>query len=289
MRRALVFGGSGQIGKPLLHRLLDAGWGVVAVSRRAQVDAGPLRWLRGDLEHVDGLPAHVDAIFSCGPLDHFARWYAQARVDCPRVIAFGSTSAGVKQDSADLGERDLAARLLAGEQGVFAAADARRAGATVLRPTLVYGAGGDRTLTRIAAVARRWGRIALPRDATGLRQPVHVDDLAQAAFDMLDVAATHDRSYALPGGEALAYREMVARVLAALRPPASLHLLSPPLFGTLLRAAHAAGLARDLGEAAIARMREDLVFDATPAQRDFGYAPRKFMPTAEMFVPNGAA
>jgi hypothetical protein len=30
-------------------------------------------------------------------------------------------------------------------------------------------------------------------------------------------------------------------------------------------------------------MRDDLVFDATPAQRDFGYAPRPFQPTASMF------
>jgi hypothetical protein len=30
-------------------------------------------------------------------------------------------------------------------------------------------------------------------------------------------------------------------------------------------------------------MGDDLVFDAQPAQRDFGYAPRKFTPTAAMF------
>ncbi|KAB8198542.1 nucleoside-diphosphate sugar epimerase, partial [Lysobacter maris] len=32
-----------------------------------------------------------------------------------------------------------------------------------------------------------------------------------------------------------------------------------------------------------ARMREDLVFDAGPAARDFGYAPRPFRPQAAMF------
>ena len=35
--------------------------------------------------------------------------------------------------------------------------------------------------------------------------------------------------------------------------------------------------------AVIARMRDDLVFDAAPAARDFGYAPRVFSPTAAMF------
>src|SRR3546814_3036421 len=129
-----------------------------------------VRWLRGDLQAVDGLQPRVDAIFSCGPLDHFARWYAQSLVECPRVVAFGSTSVEVKQDSADAAERDLAMRLREGEAGVLAAASARNAAATLLRPTLVYGAAGDRTLTRIATMAARWHRFALPRNANGLRQ-----------------------------------------------------------------------------------------------------------------------
>jgi len=288
VRTALVFGGSGQVGRPLLGRLHRRGWQVVAVSRRAQPATPGVRWLQGDLEAVEGLPPRVDAVFSCGPLDHFARWYARSPIECPRVVAFGSTSVQIKQDSADAAERDVAARLRAGEAGVLAAASARGAAATLLRPTLVYGAAGDRTLTRIAAIAARWHRFALPRDATGLRQPVHVEDLGLAAFAALDASATHGRAYALPGGETLAYREMVARVLATLRPPATLHLLPPHAFGALLSLTHVAGIARDFGTAALARMREDLVFDIGPARRDFGYAPRPFEPSAGMFERHGA-
>lgn len=283
MRTALVFGGSGQVGRPLLRLLGDAGWQVLAVSREARPGLPGVRWLRGDLVHAEGLPAQVDAIFSCGPLDHFARWHAESSVACPRVVAFGSTSIEVKRDSADAGERDIAARLREGERSVLETAAARGVAATLLRPTLIYGAAGDRSLTRIAAIARRWHRFALPRDAIGLRQPVHADDLAQAAFEALDAVATHGRTYVLPGGETLPYREMVARVLATLQPPARLHLLPPGAFAALLSLVHAAGIARDFGAAALARMREDLVFDAGPARRDFGYAPRGFAPVAGMF------
>lgn len=283
MRSALVFGGSGQIGRPLLVHLHRCGWQVFAVSRREQPATPHVRWLRGDLETTEGLPPRVDAIFSCGPLDHFARWYAQSAVECPRVVAFGSTSVEVKHDSADAAERDLAARLGEGEAGVLATASARGAAATLLRPTLVYGAAGDRTLTRIATIATRWHRFALPHDATGLRQPVHVEDLALAAFAVIDAPTTHGHAYALPGGETLAYRDMVARVLATLQPPAKLHLLPPAAFRVLLSLAHAGGVARDFGNAALARMRDDLVFDIEPARRDFGYAPRQFKPEAAMF------
>lgn len=284
MRRALVFGGSGQVGRPLLARLHEAGWEVVAVSRRPRADGPLLRWLEGGFDAMPALPAQVDAVFSCGPLDRFARWYELAAIDAARVVAFGSTSIEVKRTSPDAGERDLVRRLEAGEAGMFAAAALRGAQATVLRPTLVYGLGADRTLTRIARLARRWRRFPLPADATGLRQPVHVDDLAVAALAACGSVATHGRTYALPGGEALAYREMVARVLAVLEPPARVVELPPPLFRGLVAAARAMGVARGLGGAVLARMREDLVFDAAPARRDFGYAPRPFAPSRAMFA-----
>ncbi|NUS39774.1 MAG: NAD-dependent epimerase/dehydratase family protein [Lysobacter sp.] len=284
MRDALVFGGSGQIGRPLLARLVHAGWRVTAVSRTVQADTGDVRWLRGDLGQVDGLPSAVDVVFSCGPLDLFARWYATSGIDSPQVVAFGSTSVRVKHDSPDVAERDVAARLREGEAVVRATATARGACATLLRPTLVYGGGSDRTLSRIAAIARRWGRLVLPADARGLRQPVHVDDLADAAL-----AATQARAagaFDLPGGETLPYREMVARVLAALDPPPHLHAVPAPLFAAALALARAAGRLGDFGDAALARMREDLVFDAASASAAFGYRPRAFRPTAAMFTPD---
>ena len=283
MKTALVFGASGQIGLPLLDRLGDAGWRIYAVSRQARSDTPGRHWLQGDFAHMPALPRDVDAIFSCGPLDLFARWYADSRINAPRVVAFGSTSATSKHASDDEHERDVARRLLGAEAAVFEASEQRGAGATMLRPTLVYGAGRHATLTRIVSMARRWGRFVLPRRADGLRQPVHVQDLADAAFAASLAPATHGRSYDLPGGETLAYREMVRRVLACLDPPLPLLELPMPLFRAAVAAAQARGVARDLTPAAVARMREDLVFDAGPARRDFGQLPRAFRPEARMF------
>lgn len=282
MRRALIFGASGQIGQPLLAGLRRDGWAVTALTRAAPPggDAGTV-WLQGGFESMPPLPERVDALISAGPLDAFARWYADAAIVAPRVIAFGSTSVETKQDSADAAERDVAGRLREGEAGVFSSAAARGAAATLLRPTLVYGAGRDATLTRIAALAARWRRFPLPTGASGRRQPVHVEDLAAAALACIDAPASFGQAYALPGGETLAYREMVERVLASLQPPARLLELPAPLFALAAGAARALG--RGPGNAVLARMREDLVFDAGPAARDFGYAPRPFRPRAAMF------
>ena len=283
MKTALVFGASGQVGLPLLDRLGDAGWRVHALSRQARSDTPGRHWLQGDFARMPALPRDVDAIFSCGPLDLFARWYADSDIVAPRVIAFGSTSATSKHASEDDGERDVARRLLGAEAALFEASEQRGAGATMLRPTLVYGAGRDATLTRIAGMAKRWGRFVLPRRADGLRQPVHVQDLADAAFAASLADVTKGHSYDLPGGETLAYREMVRRVLACLDPPLPLLELPMPLFRAAVAAAQARGVARDLTATAVARMRDDLVFDAEPARRDFGYASQRFRPDAAMF------
>lgn len=279
LRRALVFGASGQIGERVLERLAAQGWDVVAVSRQARGPRPGVSWHRGDLSTA-APPGPFAAIISCGPLDHFARWYAQADAETARVVAFGSTSLQVKQDSGDAHERDLARRLAGAERQLFAAAKVRGAAATVLRPTLVYGAGRDLTLTRIAALARRTGHFVLPAGATGRRQPVHVEDLADAALAVLARPATHARSYALGGGEVVSYEDMVRRVLAALPHPARLWRVPGWLFAAALHGAHALGRLRGMNSAALRRMREDLVFDLEPARRDFGYAPRAFAPRA---------
>ena len=283
---ALLFGGSGQVGAAVLERLLQAGWTVDAPSRQPRASRPGVRWLRGGFEAMPPLSPGYDAILSCGPLDHFARWHAAAAVAAPRVVAFGSTSLAVKRGSEDAAERDLAARLASAEDLLFATARARGIEAIVLRPTLVYGAGRDRTLSRIAAMARRRGWFVLPRGAMGLRQPVHVDDLAATAMAALRAEGAGGRGYDLPGGETLAYRDMVARVLAALDPPARLVELPAPLFSALAALLRAGGRLQGFGAEAQARLRHDLVFDAAPAAAALGHAPRPFRPDAAMFRPD---
>ncbi|TCZ84012.1 NAD(P)-dependent oxidoreductase [Lysobacter sp. N42] len=287
VRKALVVGGTGQIGRAVLGRLRQAGWDVVALSRDPQPDEPGLTWLRGGLGESEPLPQRVEAVVSCGPLDAFARWHAQSPIEAARIVAFSSTSVRVKQNSPDEAERDVAQRLQHAEDVLMATSSARGAPATLLRPTLVYGAARDATLSRIAQLAHRVRVVPLPRRATGLRQPVHVDDLADAALACLAHPATAGRGYDLPGGEALPYREMVRRVLQALEPPARLLELPAPLFDLVVRMAQARGMAAGFGDAALDRMRRDLVFDDAPARADFGYAPRPFRPTARMFPPRG--
>lgn len=276
MAGVLVFGLSGQVGDALRARLDALGGPVLALSRTQQDDAPGLQWLRGDLQRMPGLPWRPDAIVSLGPLDHFAEWFAGNDLGPVRVVALGSTGRVDKRDSPDAGERALAARLEAAEATLLAVAAERGAAATVLRPTMLYGSGRDRTLAPVLRVARRLGVVPLPRGARGLRQPVHVDDVAGAVLACLRTPATAGRAFDLPGGERLPFDAMLRRALDVHAPRARLLRLPAGAFGLLRRLPRVGGVVPEPG--AIARLAQDQVADPGPARAAWGYAPRPFEP-----------
>lgn len=233
-----------------------------------------MRWIAGDLYGaVDALPPQTDAIISLGPLDAFAGWLARAapRGVC-RVIALSSMSADSKRASPDPSERELAARLVAAERLLADAAAEIGAASTILRPTLIYGDGRDRSLAPIARFARRWRMLPIPLRAHGLRQPIHADDIAAAVVAALDRAATFGRVYELGGGERLRFDEMLARIAAAQPGP----VLRIPVPRSALRLALRLRRDRAFGAAALQRLDSALIADNSAAARDFGHAPRAF-------------
>lgn len=283
--RALVLGASGQIGHFLLPELLANRVEVEAVSRQAQAPREGVAWSRFDL-YVNGDAAQrPDLVFSAGPLDGLLAWLARTRHRPARIIAFSSTSVWTKQDSPDGVERELAMRLLRSEQTLITHCQARGIGWTILRPTLIYGCGMDANLSRIAALARRWRIVPIPADASGLRQPVHAQDLARCAWRVANTGASLGKHYDLSGGEIVSYEEMVRRTIGCLRPPGRVLRLPSWLFRGLARLARRYDLVPGFGPAMLERMRQDLVFPATRASADLDWSPRGFQPVAEDFPP----
>ena len=275
-----VFGLSGQLGEAL--RRLGLPGPVQAWSRRppgagaaARDLAAGIHWQAGDLGSLV-LPPSDLPVLSLGPLDAFAAAVAEGRIDAPRLIAFGSTSRHAKASSPDPRERILADRLARAEELLFEAAARRGSLVFLLRPTLVWGMGRDATLSRVVARARRQPRLPLPLDAPGRRQPVHALDLAALALRLLRAPASVAGAYDLPGGETLAFGEMLGRVLRAGAPGAR----PLPLPWWLLRPG---ALLPGPWRGPLSRLARDLVFDDTPARALLGWSPRGFQPVPADF------
>ena len=277
MKKILVIGLSGQVGDALLPLLREQDFQLLALSRCERIGDAGLQWLRGSLEAMPALPTGIDCILSLGPLDAFAAWFADCGLGHVRIVAVSSTGRVDKSRSVDPAERELAARLQTAEAHLFAAGARRDCVVTVLRPTLVYGGGRDRSLSQIIAFGRRFGIVALPSDATGLRQPVHVADVASALRRCIDAPGTEGQAFDLPGGETLSFDVMVRRALASQAPRCRLVMLPASLWrlglAVILLFARA-----PLNQGQLARLSLDQLADAGPARRAFGYVPRGFAP-----------
>lgn len=269
----VVFGASGVVGEFLLPQLAARGERVFAISRGDRANAAGVKdveWSRGDLfGEVPELP-QAGTVLSLGPLDAFAAWFARAApASVCRVVALSSMSAESKRDSVDAAERDLSQRLRDCEALLMQAARERGADCTILRPTLIYGGGRDRSLAPIARFARRWRVLPVPQGATGLRQPVHAADLAAACLAVLANPYTFGKIYPLGGGERLRFDAMLARI--AVGPPRLALVVPVPL-----ALARAGARMFHVGVGALARLGEPLIADNAAAMRDFDYAPRAF-------------
>jgi len=279
-----VIGAESLVGRPLVSLLARTAGAVVACSRAAAAVTEPVH--RGVHRHRTGAPlpagsAVVPRWITLSPLwtvpDHLS-WLE--RLGAERVVAVSSMSGVTKASSPDAAEREVAARLVAAEQRLAAWAAERGIGLTVLVPTMIYDGVTDANVTAIAAWVRRVGWFPLCGPASGLRQPVHADDVAAACL-----AASHRRPprarYPLSGAESLSFRDLVVRTcLAHGLPPRTVHL-PPWVWTTAARLAHGLGLAGGGTIAMGARMNEDLSCDHAAAATDLDFNPRPFAPAGD--------
>lgn len=274
--KAFVIGASGQIGQYLLPRLAAAGVDVLALSRRPV--SGDPRWLLGELpDAVPELPP-VDAVICLGPLNHFAPWFSSIRLSgTPHVIATSSMSAETKRDSDVPAERTLSRDLRDAETTMIATCASRGMPWTLFRPTMIYGAGVDKSLTPIVHAALRRRIFPIPAGC-GQRQPVHADDIAAAIMASLSSPFARGHTFPIGGGERMSVTEMFRR---ARRSAGGTTLPAPIPRFVLELAAQVFPKVRG----PIHRLDKDLIADNRELERILDIHPRPFQPRPETWQP----
>ncbi len=271
-----LLGASGQVGYFLQQRCGDA---VVPCARSvphwATDRAG--HWRLFDLWRSHDAPTCARLI-SAGPLDACIDWLSRSGPGAlQRIVALSSMSALHKRASASAKERDIAQRLLTSEQRLSEFATKHGIACTILRPTLIWGAGMDHSLTPFARNALRRGFAIVPSGAIGLRQPVHADDLAALCIALTQRNDPLPGVFEAGGGERLPLRDMLARTARSVDARA----IRVPAPGVML-----ASVARIAGwfgvdAAALSRARQDQCTVDDAVWRNCGIAPRPFVPTRD--------
>ncbi len=272
----LVLGASNPIGRRFLARAsVRPELQLIAVSRRPPASSPDgVTWLQQDLA-IQPVSVMAPALISIGPVGLALR-QLEDTPSIGRVVALSSASTEFKSDSPDPAERKQMAAIRADEARLTELCADRGVGLTLLKTTMIYGGGSDANVSRLAALSARLPFV--PVVGSGLRQPVHADDLAELA---LRVLAMDERSYGtflLGGGEVLDYRAMIRRIASANGRRVRILSLPAGLLKPALVVAHALGRLRDVQPAMLERQALDLVVDDQPAREKLGWQPRPFRP-----------
>ena len=274
----LLIGATGQIGRGILLRAHARP--VVALARHVTTVASLPKTtvVPFDLTENSAIPLEImpSSAVATTPI-----WLLAPHLDgladrgVRRLVCFSTTSIFGKSGTRNRHERETVEIVLEAEQQLVEVAALRGVGLTILRPTLIYGEGQDKTIAAAARFILRFGFYPVHGDATGKRQPVHADDLAAAALSVLESDATIGRSYALGGADVLVYREMITRIFGVLDKP--VRIVRTPLLPAILDVAGRVVPGSELTGDVARRMNADLDFDDGTAAREFGYAPRPFL------------
>ena len=275
---SLVIGATGIVGGYIVDQLLQAGERPIALSRSTRSSATDVEWLKGDLAEptVLKLPP-VTTLYCTAHAGLLAN--ALPSLYSPlltRVVAFTSTSIVTKIDSDIAAERESVRLWAEAEQKLISTCDSLGVAWTVLRPTIIYDEGRDANITRLSRLIQNLGFMPLAGSGSGLRQPVHAEDLAIGALAAAASPAAANKIYAIPGKDTITYREMVGRIFDGLHKPRRIIPIPPALWRAAFSLAKP--FVPNANVAMGNRMAKDMIFDSAPATEDFGWNPREFRP-----------
>lgn len=277
-RSCLVLGASSQLGECLIPRLLGANYKVHAVSRKTYVKnttQQSIQWHAMDLQIANDWPVAVSLVIHLAPLYFLPALLKHATAPL-RVIAISSTSIRTKQNSPSVAERLMAQRLLKAEEELHQLCRATGHNLTILRPTMLYGLERDATIGRMQKFVRCWGVLPIPAMRTGLRQPVHVDDIAQAVVQVVEVKSTFNKVYELGGRDCLDVHTLAKRIFTDNQKSIRLLYIPTWIMSITLRVMRRLRPELDWSPALLKRAALDQVVNNQPAIDDFQYSPRPF-------------
>jgi uncharacterized protein YbjT (DUF2867 family) len=276
--RLLVTGGSGFLGGYVLDEAARRGHEVAALARTraaaAAVAARGAEPLTGDLDDHAQLPpvfasARGEALVSLASLGsgHAPAIVAAARAAGLDRAVFVSTTAVTTSLPARSKRIRLEAERHIRDSGLAW---------TILRPTMIYGAAGDRNLSRLLRALTRVRVLPVPGGGQHLQQPVHVADLAAAVLTAVERPAAAGACYDVAGPEPIRFADLLAAAAGAV---GSRTLFVPVPLRPAVAAARGCELLSSrpwIRAEQLQRLAEDKAFAIDDAIRELGYAPRSF-------------
>lgn len=269
-----VTGATGYTGRwvvaELLKRQQDVRCLVRASSDLSGLDTERVSLVTGDLEHVDdwaGELRDAKAVVSVAHI-RYAPFVIQAcQMHGISRVVFVSSTWRFSKVKTPVTEAVVAGECAVEQSGLKA---------TILRPTMIYGPGNDRNISRLRALMQTFRVMPIFGSGQKLVQPVYVADVAKAIVDALFCEASIGEAVALAGATPLPYSDMVDVISKSIG-----HLVFKvhiPISVGLVMAQLGKRLSDTfpIQEDQIKRMMEDRAFEIDRAKALWGYHPLSF-------------
>lgn len=283
----LVSGAAGNLGTRLVRALVEKGHRVRAlvlpedpgVARLEGVDcqvfAGDITALESLARAFDGVEMvyHLAAVILSPDPGAFAR----VNVEGTKNMLQGAMAAGVRHfvyvSSASVVYPKTTPYSRSKRICEWMVRGAGSLHATIVRPTLVYGAGLEGELRRFWESLDRYPVALFVGDGRARKNPVHIDDLVGGLVAIAGCEKAYGKTYNLCGGEEISIGELARLMLRAagsgkplIHLPASLCRVAAALLEALMKDP-------PLSWNAIAGVTQDANLDRSAAAADLGYRP----------------
>jgi uncharacterized protein YbjT (DUF2867 family) len=283
----MVTGGSGFLGRFVLREATRRGYEVAALTRSpaaaAAVRALGARPVGGDLAaRGPAAAAALAEAFSAG--DVLVNLASLGFGDAPAIVA--AAERAQVRGAVFVSTTAVTTTLPAASKRVRLAAEQRIAESgldwIILRPTMIYGAPGDRNLSRLLPLLCRVPVLPVPGGGH-LQQPVHVADVAHAVLAAAELIAAGRAdsgaggvTYDLAGPVPLTFGELLRTAGQAVGSRTRFVPVPLPPVLAAARGYELVSRSPRIRAEQVRRLAEDKAFGIRPAARDLGFAPRSF-------------
>lgn len=278
----LITGATSQLGEVLVKKLVERNENVRCFVR-ADSKIEKLKYENVDFAYGDfnDIPSINKAVKDIDYLIHIGGiWHAEKflmeldreNVNLKKAIFVGSTSRFQKVNSKDPKEINLVTGMTNAEELI----NNSKQKTIIIRPTMLYGLDKDKNIYTLIKFMNKYRVFPIIGEGTGLKQPVHVYDVADAVLTSMYKEDLCKNEYNIPGASPVEYNEMIQQIKRNLGKsvfvfhiPITLARIGFYLFKKLRPNTF-------LNIEMINRVNKSYTFEYTNAQKDFNYQPMSF-------------
>ncbi len=276
----VIAGGNNLVAPYLMQRLSAQNLSAEVISRNAVDVPEGFKFTQMDLSMARNWIAPENAVVvSLLPLQVLAQFLPRF-IGIKSIVAVGTASRYIKVKSANPREQTAALNIKMAEDIFQSWCHRSNVQCALLRGAMIYDGIRDYNVVRMARFMKRYRFLPLSPPASGLRQPIHADDVAKAVVTCLNNEAAYGKDLNIAGSEVLTYRAMAERIFTALGLKPRFWMLRTEFLKKSMEWASKTGLIQEafFSASVFQRMNEDLIFDIEEGLRLLDYQPRGFRP-----------